>query len=240
MQHFHEWVWLDRDLTRIWMCRIERCTQWLHSVHSCCAFALMLSKYCTFLLVFAHLCKIWRVYVELSWVSMIRSGFDTHQNVQNRKMYAMVTLCTFFLRFVLWCCQIIEQLLLCLHTFVKYEECMQHFHEWVWLDRDLTRIWMCRIERCTQWLHSVHSCCSWCSDVFKILHISIVFAHLCKIWRVYAALSWVSMIRSGFDTHLNVQNRKMYAMVTLCTFLLRLVLWRFQNTAHFYCVCTPL
>ena len=239
MQHFHEWVWLDRDLTRIWMCRIERCTQWLHSVHSCCAFALMLSKYYTFLL--------------------------------------------------------------CLHTFVKYDECMQHFHEWVWLDRDLTRIWMCRIERCTQWLHSVHSCCAWCSDVFKILHISIVFAHLCKIWRVYAALSWVSMIRSGFDTHLNVQNRKMYAMVTLCTFLLRfcsdvikilhisivfahlckiwrvyaalswvsmirsgfdthlnvqnrkmyamvtlctfllrLVLWHFQNTAHFYCVCTPL
>ena len=105
MQHFHEWVWLDRDLTRIWMCRIERCTQWLHSVHSCCAFALMLSKYCT-----------------LYW---------------------------------------------CLHTFVKYDECMQHFHEWVWLDRDLTRIWMCRIERCTQWLHSVHSCCAWCSDVVK-------------------------------------------------------------------------
>ena len=197
-------------------------------------------------MVFAHLCKIWRVYAALSWVSMIRSGFDTHLNVQNRKMYAMVTLCTFLLikhlnvqigdlTFSKYC-----TFLLCLHTFVKYDECMQHFHEWVWLDRDLTRIWMCRIERCTQWLHSVHSCCSWCSDVFKILHISIVFAHLCKIWRVYAALSWVSMIRSGFDTHLNVQNRKMYAMVTLCTFLLRLVLWRFQNTAHFYCVCTPL
>ena len=178
MQHFHEWVWLDRDLTRIWMCRIERCTQWLHSVHSCCAWCSDIFKILHISIVFAHLCKIWRVYAALSWVSMIRSGFDTHLNVQNRKMYAMVTLCTFLLRF--------------------------------------------------------------CSDVVKILHISIVFAHLCKIWRVYAALSWVSMIRSGFDTHLNVQNRKMYAMVTLCTFLLRLVLWRCQNTAHFYCVCTPL
>ena len=184
-------------------------------------------------MVFAHLCKIWRVYAALSWVSMIRSGFDTHLNVQNRKMYAMVTLCTFLLRLVLWCCQIIEHFYWCLHTFVKYDECMQHFHEWVWLDRDLTLIWMCRIERCTQCLHSVHSCCAWCSDVFKILHISIVFAHLCKIWRVYAALSWVSMIRSGFDTHLNVQNRKMYAMVTLCTFLLRLVLWCCQIIEHF-------
>ena len=240
MQHFHEWVWLDRDLTRIWMCRIERCTQWLHSVHSCCAWCSDVCKILHISIVFAHLCKIWRVYAALSWVSMIRSGFDTHLNVQNRKMYAMVTLCTFLLRLVQWCCQNTAHFYWCLHTFVKYDECMQHFHEWVWLDRDLTRIWMCRIERCTQWLHSVHSCCAWCSDVVKILHISIVFAHLCKIWRVYAALSWVSMIRSGFDTHLNVQNRKMYAMVTLCTFLLRLVLWRFQNTAHFYCVCTPL
>ena len=111
-------------------------------------------------MVFAHLCKIWRVYAALSWVSMIRSGFDTHLNVQNRKMYAMVTLCTFLLRLVLWCCQIIEHFYWCLHTFVKYDECMQHFHEWVWLDRDLTLIWMCRIERCTQWLHSVHSCCA--------------------------------------------------------------------------------
>ena len=112
MQHFHEWVWLDRDLAHIWMCRIERCTQWLHSVHSAAIGALTLSKYCTFLLVF-------------------------------------------------------------LNTFVKYVECMQHFHEWVWLDRDLAHIWICRIERCMQWLHSVHSCCNWCSDVVKILHISI-------------------------------------------------------------------
>ena len=233
MQHFHEWVWLDRDLTRIWMCRIERCTQWLHSVHSCCAWCSDVVKILHISIVFAHLCKIWRVYAALSWVSMIRSGFDTHLNVQTRKMYAMVTLCTFLLRLVLWCCQIIEHFYWCLHTFVKYDECMQHFHEWVWLDRDLTRIWMCRIERCTQWLHSVHSCCAWCSDIVKILHISIVFAHLCKIWRVYAALSWVSMIRSGFDTHLDVQTRKMYAMVTLCTFLLRLVLWCCQIIEHF-------
>ena len=144
----------------------------------------MLSNNWTFLMVFAHLCKIWRVYAALSWVSMIRSGFDTHLNVQNRKMYAMVTLCM-LLRLV-QCCQNTAHLyilaacmlgammlskyctfLLCLHTFVKYDECMQHFHEWVWLDRDLTRIWMCRIERCTQWLHSVYSCCAWCSDVVK-------------------------------------------------------------------------
>ena len=171
-------------------------------------------------MVFAHLCKIWRVYAALSWVNGYTLYILAALGALTLSKY-----CTF---------------LLCLHTFVKYDECMQHFHEWVWLDRDLTRIWMCRIERCTQWLHSVHSCCAWCSDVVKILHISIVFAHLCKIWRVYAALSLVSMIRSGFDTHLDVQNRKMYAMVTLCTFLLRLVLWRFQNTAHFYCVCTPL
>ena len=135
--------------------------------------ALTLSKYCTFLLVFAHLCKIWRVYAALSWVIMIWSVFDTHLNVQNRKMYAMVTLCTFLLRLVLWRCQNTAHFYWCLHTFVKYDECMQHFHEWVWFDRFLTRIWNYRIERCTQWLHSVHSCCAWCSDVVKILHISI-------------------------------------------------------------------
>ena len=103
----------------------------------------------------------------------LRSGFGTHLNVQNRKMNAMVTLCTFLLRLVLWRCQNTAHFYWCLHTFVKYVECMQHFHEWVWLDRDLARIWMCRIERWTQWLHSVHSCCAWCSDVVKILHISI-------------------------------------------------------------------
>ena len=190
-------------------------------------------------MVFAHLCKIWRVYAALSWVSMIRSGFDTHLDVQNRKMYAMVTLCTFLLRF---CSDVFK----ILHISIVFAH--------------LCKIW--RVYAALSWvsmirsgfdthlnvqnrkmyaiLHSVHSCCAWCSDVFKILHISIVFAHLCKIWREYAALSWVSLIRSGFDTHLNVQNRKMYAIVTLCTFLLRLVLWRFQNTAHFYCVCTPL
>ena len=112
MQHFHEWVWLDRDLAHIWMCR-------------------------------------------------------------NRKMYAMVTLCTFLLRLVLWRCQNTAHFYWCLHTFVKYVECMQHFHELVWLDRDLAHIWMCRIERCTQWLHSVHSSCAWCSDVVKILPICI-------------------------------------------------------------------
>ena len=156
---------------------------------------------------FAHLCKICRVYAALSWVSIIRSGFGTHLNVQNRKMYAMVTLCAFLLQLVLWRCQNTAHFYWCLHTFVKYVECMQHFHEWVsldrdlahiwmckilhisierkyvecmqhfhewvWLDRDLAHIWMCRIERCTQWLHSVHSCCNWCSDVVKILHISI-------------------------------------------------------------------
>ena len=121
----------------------------------------------------SHLCKICRVYAALSWVSMIRSGFGTHQNVQNRKMYVMVTLCAFLLQLVLWRCQNTAHFYWCLHTFVKYVECMQHFHEWVWLDRDLAHIWMCRIERCTQWLHSVHSCCNWCSDVVKILHISI-------------------------------------------------------------------
>ena len=178
MQHFHEWVWLDRNWTRIWMCRIERCTQWLHSVHSCCAWCSDVFKILHISIVFAHLCKIWRVYAALSWVSMIRSGFD--------------------------------------------------------------KIWMCRIERCTQWLHSVHSCCAFALMLSKYCTFLLVFAHLCKIWRVYAALSWVRMIRSGFDTHLNVQNRKMYAMVTLCTFLLRLVQWCCQNTAHFYCVCTPL
>ena len=111
MQHFHKWVWLDRDLAHIWMCRIEKCTNGYTLCILAAIGALTLSKYCTFLLVFA--------------------------------------------------------------TFVKYVECMQHFHEWVWLDRDLAHIWMCRIERCTQWLHSVHSCCNWCSDVVKILHISI-------------------------------------------------------------------
>ena len=155
------------------MCRIERCTQWLHSVHSCCAWCSDVVKILPFLLVFAHLCKICRVHAALSWVSMIRSGFGAHLNVQNRKMYAMVTLCTFLLRLVLWRCQNTAHLYWCLHTFVKYVECMQHFHELVWLDRK-------------------------------------------------------------FGEHLYVQNRKMYAMVTLCTFLLRLVLWRCQNTAHFY------
>ena len=110
MQHFHELVWLDRDLAHIWMCRIERCTQ-------------------------------------------------------------LVTLCTFLLRLVLWRCQNTAHFYWCLHTFVKYVECMQHFHELVWLDRNLAHIWMCRIERCTQWLHSVHSSCAWCSDVVKILPI---------------------------------------------------------------------
>ena len=124
-------------------------------------------------MVFAHLCKICRVHAALSWVSMIRSGFGAHLNVQNRKMYAMVTLCTFLLRLVLWRCQNTAHFYWCLHTFVKYVECMQHFHEWVWLDRDLAHIWMCRIERCTQRLHSVHSCCAWCSNVVKILPISI-------------------------------------------------------------------
>ena len=172
---------------------------------------------------------------------MIRSGFGTHLNVQNRKMYAMVTLCAFLLQLVLWRCQNTAHFYWCLHTFVKYVECMQHFHEWVWLDRDLAHIWMCRIERCKQWLHSVHSCCNWCLTLSKYCTFLLVFAHLCKICRVYAALSWVSMIRSGFGTHLNVQNRKMYAMVTLCAFLLQLVLWRCQNTAHFYlCIHTYL
>ena len=174
MQHFHEWVWLDRDLAHIWMCRIERSTQWLHSVHSCCNWCSDVVKILHISIgVFEHLSKICRVYAALSWVSMIRSGFGTHQNVQNRKMYAMVTLCAFLLQLVLWRCQNTAHFYWCLHTFVKYVECMQHFHEWVWLDRDLAHIWMCRIERCTQWLHSVHSCCNWCSDVVKILHISI-------------------------------------------------------------------
>ena len=181
---------------------------------------------------FAHLCKICRVHAALSWVSMIRLGFGVHLNVQNRKMYAMVTLCTFLLRLVLWRCQNTAHFYWCLHTFVKYVECMQHFHEWVWLDRNLAYIWMCRIERCTQWRTSE---CAESKDVRNgyILYILaalgaltlskycpfvLVFAHLCKICRVYAALSWVSMIRSGFGAHLNVQNRKMYAMVTLCTF----------------------
>ena len=190
-------------------------------------------------MVFAHLCKIWRVYAALSWVSMIRSGFDMHLNVQNRKMYAMVTLCTFLLPF---CSKFVK----ILHISIVFAH--------------LCKIW--RVYAALSWVSMIRSgfdmhlnvqnrkmyamvtLCTFllrfCSDVVKILHISIVFAHLCKIWRVYAALSWVSMIRSGFDMHLNVQNRKMYAMVTLCTFLLRLVLWHFQNTAHFYCVCTPL
>ena len=169
MQHFHEWVWLDRDLAHIWMCRIENVRNGYILYILAALGALTLSKYCPFVLVFAHLCKICRVHAALSWVSMIRSGFGAHLNVQNRKMYAMVTLCTFLLRLVLWRCQNTAHFYWCLHTFVKYVECMQHFHELVWLDRDLAHIWMCRIERCTQWLHSVHSSCAWCSDVVKIL-----------------------------------------------------------------------
>ena len=214
------------------MCRIERCTQWLHSVHSCCAWCSDVFKILHISIVFAHLCKIWRVYAALSWVSMIRSGFDTHLNVQNRKMYAMVTLCTFLLRF---CSDVFK----ILHISIVFAH--------------LCKIW--RVYAALSWVRMIRSgfdmhlnvqnrkmyaivtlctfCCAWCSDVVKILHISIVFAHLCKIWRVYAALSWVSMIRSGFDTHLNVQNRKMYAIVTLCTFLLRLVLWCSQIIEHF-------
>ena len=173
MQHFHEWVWLDRDLAYIWMCRIERYTQWLHSVHSCCAWCSDVVKILPICIGVCTPLKICRVYAALSWVIMIRSGFGVHLNVQNRKIYAMVTLCTFLLRVVLWRCQNTAHFYWCLHTFVKYVECMQHFHEWVWLDRDLAYIWMCRIERYTQWLHSVHSCCAWCSDVVKILPICI-------------------------------------------------------------------
>ena len=174
MQHFHEWVSLDRDLAHTSECAESKDVRNGYTLCILAAIgALTLSKYCTFLLVFAHLCKICRVYAALSWVSIIRSGFGIHLNVQNRKMYAMVTLCAFLLQLVLWRCQNTAHFYWCLHTFVKYVECMQHFHEWVSLDRDLAHIWMCRIERCTQWLHSVHSCCNWCSDVVKILHISI-------------------------------------------------------------------
>ena len=148
------------------------------------------------------LCKICGVYAALSWVSMIRSGFGTHLNVQNRKMHAMVALCTFLLLWVLYSCQNTAHFYWCLHTFLKYVECMQHFHEWVWLDRDLAHIWMCRIERCTQWLHSVHLVALGALLLSKYCTFLLMFAHLCKIWahiwicRIERCTQWLHSVHS--------------------------------------------
>ena len=134
----------------------------------------------------------------------------------------------------IWRCQNTAHFYWCLHTFVKYVECMQHFHEWVWLDRDLggtSESAESKDVRNDYTLYILAACgaltlSKYCPQSTKRSNLTLskycpfllVFAHLCKICRVHAALSWVSMIRSGFGAHLNVQNRKMYAMVTLCTF----------------------
>ena len=168
---------------------------------------------------FAHLCKICRVHAALSWVSMIRSEFGAHLNVQNRKMYAMVTLCTFLLRLgALTLSKYCPFLLVFAHL---YKIC-RVYAALLWVSMIRSEFGV-HLNVQNRKMYAMVTLCTFllrlgALTLSKYCPFLLVFAHLCKICRVHAALSWVSMIRSGFGAHLNVQNRKMYAMVTFCTF----------------------
>ena len=145
----------------------------------------------------------------------------------------MVTLCAFLLQLVLWRCQNTAHFYWCLHTFVKYVECMQHFHEWVSLDRDFAihlnvqnRKMYAMVTLCAFLLQLVLWRCQNTAHFYWCLHTFVKYVECMQHFH-----EWVSLDRE-FGIHLNVQNRKMYAMVTLCAFLLQLVLWRCQNTAQ--------
>ena len=104
--------------------------------------------------------KKYRVCAALSWVSMMRSGFEWHLRMQNFEMNAMVAFNLFYSHLIVY--KPANEVSIC-------------------LDRDLTHIWRCRILRWTQWLHSICSSRAWSSIRLKRHHFSMVVFRLMNI-----------------------------------------------------------